>query len=344
VSRRNITADSRKIGRIIFESLTKFDGKKEVPLSLTQVKQIAGRAGRFGQERRDSTTDEVPTAGGSVTTLHAADLPLLRAMLPLPLPPITRATIELPTAAIAAVAPLLPATTTYDDLIDNVAALAKLPPNTVLMDITKIGPQADVVEDFRHVLTLSEVQTFTQAPVNLRDPNVKAIFGAVVRAYAEDYLVQIEEVLEESSLLRTLQTVEDTLASLPPLPPTGVSRQSSAPPVTISAIPLLESLHKALVLYIWLSYRLELAFPDRALANEYKARTEEVLEACLERLPGVRAKKRSERREEDRRKRADSDTPAKPAIEWVEREAADQSQRERKWKHLMQIEFGDRKH
>lgn len=349
-------ADCRKINRIIFESLSKFDGKNEVPLSLSSVKQIAGRAGRFGQTRSNTATtaednsdnaitDEIASAGGVVTTLHAADLPLLRAMLPLSLPPLTRATIDFPPAAINDLAPLLPASTTYADLLENFGALVKLPPNTVLSDISRFYTQADAVESFRDVLTIDEVEILTLAPFNRRDPKVAAIFGNMVRSFATDFHVSIDDVLEESRLLRTLKTVEETLAALPPLPPTlGIYRQYLAPPITIAAIPLLESLHKALVVYIWLSFRLELGFPDRQLASEYKARTEKVLDICLERMPGLRQRTRSERTKEMdnvhalyRRKYVDKHGLVKPSIEWVDHAMAQQDKRGDKWRHLAQI-------
>ena len=52
------------IGRIIFSSLLKFDGDSMKPLSVSQAKQIAGRAGRYGTEFSD----------GKVTCLERRDM------------------------------------------------------------------------------------------------------------------------------------------------------------------------------------------------------------------------------------------------------------------------------
>ena len=40
----------RNIKRLIFSTLEKYDGQSMVQLSVSQAKQIAGRAGRFGTE------------------------------------------------------------------------------------------------------------------------------------------------------------------------------------------------------------------------------------------------------------------------------------------------------
>ena len=47
--------------RIVFSSFEKFDGKEMRPLTPAEVKQIAGRAGRYGSKYHD----------GVVTCLHA---------------------------------------------------------------------------------------------------------------------------------------------------------------------------------------------------------------------------------------------------------------------------------
>ncbi|CAK9781019.1 hypothetical protein CC85DRAFT_269456 [Cutaneotrichosporon oleaginosum] len=340
-----------KIGRIVFESLTKFDGKQEVPLSLSQVKQIAGRAGRFGQQRKgegedESSPDEVAHPGGVVTTLHEADLPLLRAMMPLSLPSVSRAVIEPPSGALAGLAPLLPAQTSFNELMGHFEALAKLPPLTVLASLSHRAPLAEIVGKYRDVLTLSECVQFGVAPVNWRDAKVAAIFESILKSYSEEMNVRLEPTLAPTTLIKTLKTVEETLAALPPLPPhLGIYRPYLVPPITVAAIPLLESLHKALVLYIWLSFRFELAFPDRDLAAKYKERTEKALEICLERMPGVRQKKREERTGEMdrehalyRRKYVDKHGLVKPEIEWVAAELASRNRKREQWG---QVEWRD---
>ncbi|BEJ14973.1 hypothetical protein CspHIS471_0407400 [Cutaneotrichosporon sp. HIS471] len=333
-----------KIGRIVFESLTKFDGKREVPLSLSQVKQIAGRAGRFGLQHKgetedESSPDEVPHSGGIVTTLHEADLPLLRAMMPLSLPSVTRAVLEPTSKALGKLAPLLPPSTSYTELMGHFEALAKLPPLTVLSSVSHREPIFEVVGKYRDVLTLGECVNFGMAPVNRRDPKVMSIFERILKAYSEEMNVSLEPTLDPTMLIKTLKTVEETLAALPPLPPhLGVYRPYLVPPITIAAIPLLESLHKALVLYIWLSFRFHLAFPDRELAAAYKERTEHALEICLERMPGVRQKTREERTGEMdgehalyRRKYVDKHGLVKPEIKWVAAELAARTKRRERW-------------
>jgi ATP-dependent RNA helicase SUPV3L1/SUV3 len=161
----------------------------------------------------------------------------------------------------------------------------------------------DVVEPFREYLTLSEMETLSFAPVQQRDPLSVSVFEKVVIAFAQDGRVDLLEVFNGSGLFKNLETVEETLKTLPPLPSTstekdvpganstagaGVNRKPFTPPILVSAIPMLETLHKSLVMYIWLSYRYDVSFPDRPAAVEIKTRTEVVLDQCLARLPGLK--------------------------------------------------------
>ncbi|KAF6256649.1 P-loop containing nucleoside triphosphate hydrolase protein [Scenedesmus sp. NREL 46B-D3] len=59
------------IRRVVFATMHKYDGQQLRPLTPTEVKQIAGRAGRFGGAH----------AAGYVTCLSQSDLPLLRQSL-----------------------------------------------------------------------------------------------------------------------------------------------------------------------------------------------------------------------------------------------------------------------
>jgi len=294
----------------------KWNGKAEVPLALTQIKQIAGRAGRFGLHKTPdplSTSleskgeedvpivapDEVPSPGGVVTTLHEADLPLLRSLLPLPLPSIQRATLDIPGGALQELSSLLPSETTFETLLDTFYLLSKTPEGTKLNPQTHKYPIAHILQPFKDLLSLSEMELFAFSPVGLRDPKGLSIFTHLIESYSSTGLVDLHDILSESELLKQLHLVELTLEALPPLPSVlGIGRTPLAPPILISSLPLLETLHKSLVLYIWLSFRIPISFPDRAKAVDYKNRTEVVLDSCLVRLPGLRNKKNSERTKE----------------------------------------------
>ncbi|CEH12842.1 p-loop containing nucleoside triphosphate hydrolase protein [Ceraceosorus bombacis] len=90
-----------KIKRIVFESLHKWNGKETVSLSGSQIKQIAGRAGRYG------TGAPGEEAGGEVTTMEEIDLPILRKALAAPLLPIERAVLGPTNDAVAALSTLM---------------------------------------------------------------------------------------------------------------------------------------------------------------------------------------------------------------------------------------------
>lgn len=77
-----------RIKRIIFESLYKFNGTEDVVMSAAQIKQIAGRAGRYGTAR-DGTED-----GGVVTCMRKEDMDVLREALEVPNREVRRAAIQ----------------------------------------------------------------------------------------------------------------------------------------------------------------------------------------------------------------------------------------------------------
>ncbi|KAJ1922156.1 RNA helicase [Mycoemilia scoparia] len=75
------------INRVVFETLSKFDGKAMRPISISQVRQIGGRAGRY-----QSAYDK-----GVVTTLHNKDLHHLDKHINMLPPPLPSAGIKPPT-------------------------------------------------------------------------------------------------------------------------------------------------------------------------------------------------------------------------------------------------------
>ncbi|WWC95878.1 hypothetical protein V866_002745 [Kwoniella sp. B9012] len=355
-----------KIKRMIFESLTKFNGKKETPLSLTQIKQIAGRAGRY-KTSPDSDLDknsnhitnpnEAPATGGLVTTLHKADLPILRELMKRDLPSIPRANLEVPYNNLSELASLLPSNTTFGSLLEQFSSLVKVPKYTTLSGYEHKLPLADLLEPYRDQLSLAEIDLFCFAPVNVRDERAKSIFQELIKDFSLNGYVDLEDIFKSSRLITQLELVEETLRTLPPLPPVlGIGRKLLTPPIIISSIPMLETLHKSLVLYIWLSFRLEVSFPDRAKAVELKERTEVVLDNCLERLPGLRQRKhaKGERSKEVDRLVRDwrrenvmpngtrkvEGVPRK-GLTWIERNVAERVKQRKTWRNVRVVGEGE---
>lgn len=262
---------------------------REVPLSVSQIKQIAGRAGRFGQH--DSSD------GGSVTTLQELDRDMLKQVLSSPLPAVHQAYLDPSSVKIHAFSMMLPENTDHATLLDDYKHLALTPSWAAHSEVDNQVKLSEVVEPFRESLSLRDMDTLTYAPVNTRDENVKAAFTAYLRQYVESGRVDLNQALEETSLIETLEMVEIAREAYPnPTTPSGSNSNINLPPIppaVVAALPHLESLHKSLVLYIWLSFRMELVFSQRDQATALKERTEVVLEYCLERLPGMKKKKRT---------------------------------------------------
>ena len=73
-----------QIGRVIFSTLEKFDGRQSRQLDVREALQIGGRAGRYG--------GRFPV--GYVTTLHQEDYATLKTLLNTPLIPLSHAALS----------------------------------------------------------------------------------------------------------------------------------------------------------------------------------------------------------------------------------------------------------
>lgn len=83
------------VRRIVFMEVEKFDGKMQRPLEVSEIKQIAGRAGRYGLHET-----------GYVTALDERRLKYIRKQLPIEIPELTRVTLGFPQVLLNMDAPL----------------------------------------------------------------------------------------------------------------------------------------------------------------------------------------------------------------------------------------------
>ncbi|XP_019708986.1 ATP-dependent RNA helicase SUV3, mitochondrial isoform X2 [Elaeis guineensis] len=232
------------ISRIIFSTLKKFDGVYTRELTVPEIKQIAGRAGRYGSK--------FPI--GEVTCLDAEDLPLLHSSLGSPSPVLEHAGL-FPTFDLLTLYSRLHSTTNFHPILEQFLEKAKLSPDYFIADCEHTLKVATVVDTFP--LGLYDKYLFCLSPVDMNDDIAAQGLIQFAENYAKKGLVRLREIFTPG----TLQV-----------------------PKSHNALKELESIHKVLDLYVWLSFRMEDSFPDRELASSQKAICSLLIEEFLERL------------------------------------------------------------
>ncbi|KMZ56797.1 ATP-dependent RNA helicase, mitochondrial (SUV3) [Zostera marina] len=175
------------IRRVVFYTLTKYNGDKMVPVSASQVKQIAGRAGRRGCRYPD----------GLVTTLQSSDLDYLIECLKKPFETIPKMglfpvfeQVELFAGQYSNIS--------FPELLDKFRENCRLDGNYFLCDIHHIRKVAQMLEQVPN-LTLEERFNFCFAPVNIRNPKAMYHLLNFASRYSEKRPVNFEFDVPKSS-------------------------------------------------------------------------------------------------------------------------------------------------
>ncbi|XP_014519242.1 DExH-box ATP-dependent RNA helicase DExH16, mitochondrial isoform X2 [Vigna radiata var. radiata] len=232
------------ISRIIFSSTKKFDGFEVRDLTVPEIKQIAGRAGRYGSNFPE----------GQVTCLDEDDLPLLHSSLNSPSPILERAGL-LPTFDLMYMYSRLHPRYGFYQILAHFLDNAKLSENYFIVNCDQLLKVAAVIDELP--LGLHEKYLFCISPADMDDEILSQGLTQFAENYAKKGLVRLREIFTPGSL---------------------------KVPKTAGALKELESIHKVLDLYVWLSFRLEESFPDRELAASQKAICSMLIEEFLERL------------------------------------------------------------
>lgn len=146
------------IRRVIFNSLSKYNGDKVVPVPASQVKQIAGRAGRRGCLYPD----------GLATTLHLDDLDYLIECLKQPFDHVKRVGLFPFFQQVELFAGQLP-NMTFSQLLEKFGESCRLDGSYFLCRHDHIKKIANMLEKIQG-LSLEDRFNFSFAPVNVRDP------------------------------------------------------------------------------------------------------------------------------------------------------------------------------
>lgn len=268
IDRANL--ESRAIKRIIFESVSKFNGVQHEVIEDAHLKQIAGRAGRYRTvsqadepDNENVATSEAnasvvsPPTSGLVTTLEASDLPVLRRAMQRELDPIMSAGIFPPTSVLEKFATYFPPATSFSYIVLRLHELSMKHPRYHLCNLKDQIAIADQIQPISD-LTIHDRIVFCAAPANVRSPGMKQVLQAFARCVGEHCSGALLDIPElDLNILGETMKLEKVYMER------------------------LESLHKALILYLWLSYRFAGVFVNQAMAFYVKRLVEEKIDRML---------------------------------------------------------------
>jgi ATP-dependent RNA helicase SUPV3L1/SUV3 len=261
---------TREIKRIVFETSFKNDGSKFTRVPIAQVKQIAGRAGRYRtavQDIRDTqmkSSTAGPTASspssenvGLVTTLHAIDLPYIQDAMSAEAPPLTAAGIQPPAEVVKRFASYFPPSTPFRFILKRLFDSSSIHNRNFISNNQEQLVTADAIEDIKE-LSITDRYTISLCPVNLRDESMRPILRAFARCVAGRSGGGFLDIPELN-----LEILD--------LPVSG----------NRDYLHQLEVLHKAIGLYCWLSFRFRGVFTNQAMAMYTKELVERQIERGL---------------------------------------------------------------
>ena len=240
---------------------------------MSQIKQIAGRAGRFVA----GSSEKTPNVG-IVTTLHTPDLPIVKRALSHTVPPLKRAVTVWRPETLVELTQLMPEYPTIEAVDDVVRSCGKLPAHLTFGTPTWTSG----VQAILRGLSQAEQFKFSPAPV-VRSPLFISIFKDMVDSYREEMTVDVIKCLKKARLLGSIREAEQMKQNL------AASEFVSSERVPRLLL-VLEDLHKGVVLYIWLAFRFPAEFNMLDEAFQLRAKAEELIAFCLENMADKRAR------------------------------------------------------
>ncbi|KAK0715823.1 P-loop containing nucleoside triphosphate hydrolase protein [Lasiosphaeris hirsuta] len=281
-----------EIKRVVFEAGYKFDGSAHRELTVSEVKQIGGRAGRYRTANQDiatavslpATGDSVPAApipspglivapGGTsppvgnkwgspgfVTALDDADIPIITEAFKQDVIPIKTAGILPPAFVIERAASYFPPHTPLSFILSRLREMAKLSEQFQMCTLTDQIEISDAIQEYP--LSIQDRMLFISAPVTLKDSTQAVAIKSMAEAVA----------LMKSGHLLDIKGIDFEILD--------VEREKGGQDYLLR----LESLHKAITLYLWLSYRYDGVFVSQPLAFHAKEIVEQRIADFLEHL------------------------------------------------------------
>ncbi|KAG8930231.1 RNA helicase [Tulasnella sp. 418] len=278
-----------KIKRVIFHTLEKFNGVNNISLSVSAIKQIGGRAGRFGLH-------EDNTSAGQVTTFRPLDLAKLRRSMLVNTPNITRANVE-PSQHINLKSLLVKGTPfpVIHRLVNQLTVLNR--PYALSHDPDIEHNLSFMKQNTRNLLPEEDYLVY-RLPVPLKDSYIRLAAANMVRQFSNNVSVDLFKSFDGTPFLSTLERIRAIRQDFQEKNWTQRKKQAVANDLLSmdsNALWALESCHRISSAYLWMANRSPPAFYQYDRALETKTELEEILQFCLDLIAELLADKRRKR-------------------------------------------------
>lgn len=274
-----------KIQRIVFWSIVKFNGTQMAQLSISATKQIAGRAGRFS-----AMAGELE---GFVTTFNPRDLVFLKRIMKQPVVQLQKACIWPPNefwvhymSSFRKPMPLREAIRKFES-----AATYRNMKNYFLADFEQQYELLDIFlgAGLHERMTIEDQLQLCLAPVNFRTADT-AVIETAIRFFDAILRCESKTVFDFDFLHSTILLLDLSLMS---------SQEK-----VMAVLQALETDHKLVLVFMWLSQRWPTIFVDKEGASDIKTLVEKrISEELLYLRRAIKRDPHYERRSEKRAKR-----------------------------------------
>ena len=243
-------------------------------MSTSQIKQIGGRAGRYGLHGNSSE-------GGIVTTLYPEDLPAVKAAMDSNLPPVPGAVLPFNLSAHNTIQQAtLVDKPQFTDVLETVSLFSRTRHPYIHGEDKKSARVAELLNTTSNYFTMEDMIAWFLSPVSWRDDVAKAVATRFLKDHQMRLRVNLTKALRQEKLLQVLEKTCSTME---------VRAKVSDPRATLVA---LEILHRSVILYMWMGQRMPVVFADLEEALELKEKAEKAMEFVLQAMTkGMNAKR-----------------------------------------------------
>ena len=258
-----------EIKRVIFIQTHKRDSTSFRQISTSEIKQIGGRAGRYrtasqaiqsGSDQPAHREEEHPPKRqgqlGLVTTFDDEDLPVIKTAFERDPDPLRTAGIQPPPSVLERFSSYFPPNTPFSYIICRLRDIARLGSRYHLCHLKEMLDIADLIQPYP--MSVYDRCVFLNAPVFLKEPAGPQILQAFARCVSN---MEGGDILDIYEINLELLDV----------------KEGSHPRGAADYLRQLETLHKAVTLYLWLSYRYSGVFISQNVAF----RAKELVEAKI---------------------------------------------------------------